>query len=182
MKALLLFLLLFVQQTAQSQESLFKLTTKEMEASANGKTIPNFVLLDCNGDSIHFYELKTDYIVLDLWATWCGPCIKEAPSFDSLRQAYSDKSITFISIALDDKFVSWQKHAKKKKKCENGYWSGTNTTHPATWFAISPYDNSYVIGVPRYILLNREHLILRRDLQISDKTLHTALENLFKSK
>jgi thiol-disulfide isomerase/thioredoxin len=41
--------------------------------------------------------------VVNFWATWCAPCVKELPQFEAVRQAYSDKKLTVLLVSLDDK-------------------------------------------------------------------------------
>ena len=45
--------------------------------------------------------MKGKVILIDFWATWCGPCIKEIPSLIELEKEYYGKDITFVSISFD---------------------------------------------------------------------------------
>jgi len=49
--------------------------------------------------------------VINLWATWCGPCVKELPYFEALRKQYLDKNVEFILVSID-----WETNLERKVK------------------------------------------------------------------
>ncbi|RLC45666.1 MAG: hypothetical protein DRH57_07545 [Candidatus Cloacimonadota bacterium] len=63
--------------------------------------VPDFILEDINGDQVKFSALLGKVpIILDFWATWCKPCMKELPSLDNLQTKY-DTLITAVCISID---------------------------------------------------------------------------------
>lgn len=64
-------------------------------------TAPEFSLQNLHGDSVRLEQFRGDYILLNFWATWCPPCVKEMPSMEQLRQNYKDKGIQVVAISLD---------------------------------------------------------------------------------
>ena len=69
-----------------------------------GNPNPNPIALkDINGKSYNISEYKDRVIVVNFWATWCTPCIKEIPSLNNLRKAMHDKSFELISINYAEK-------------------------------------------------------------------------------
>ena len=62
---------------------------------------PNFNLPNQNGETISLSDLKGKYVYIDVWATWCGPCIAEIPSLKKVEKLYHNKNIEFVSISID---------------------------------------------------------------------------------
>ena len=59
--------------------------------------------------------LKGKCIVIDVWATWCGPCLDIAPVFERMSEKYRNSPVTFMSLSIDDDLSAWQQHIKRKK-------------------------------------------------------------------
>jgi thiol-disulfide isomerase/thioredoxin len=75
----------------------------EAQAGANGealKALPQMQLKDFAGKSIKQEELGGKVYVVDFWATWCGPCIVEIPSFNRLQEKYADKGLKVVGVTL----------------------------------------------------------------------------------
>ena len=62
---------------------------------------PRFMLNNLNGDTVKLEQFRGDYILLNFWATWCPPCVKEMPSMERLQQKFKDKGIQVVAISLD---------------------------------------------------------------------------------
>jgi thiol-disulfide isomerase/thioredoxin len=63
---------------------------------------PPFSLTDLNGRKLELADHKGKVILLDFWATWCGPCRIEIPGFVRLQERYRDQGLVVIGISLDD--------------------------------------------------------------------------------
>lgn len=72
-----------------------------LEAMLEGSQTPNVEFENTQGDIVKLKDFKGKYTYIDLWATWCGPCIKEIPSLQKLEKQYHDKNIQFVSISFD---------------------------------------------------------------------------------
>jgi thiol-disulfide isomerase/thioredoxin len=70
-------------------------------ASAQQKKAPNFKLKTSGGTTYELQKKKGKVIIVNFWATWCGPCIKEIPDFIELHKKYKSKGVEFVGIALD---------------------------------------------------------------------------------
>ena len=68
---------------------------------ANGKPAPDFSLPDINGKLISLSDLKGKLVLIDFWASWCGPCRKENPKLVKLHEEYADSDFEILSVSLD---------------------------------------------------------------------------------
>lgn len=74
--------------------------------TTGGKPAPAFTLQDLNGKNISLAGLRGKVVILDFWATWCPPCVKEIPHFVELHEQYKDKGVEILGISLDQAGVS----------------------------------------------------------------------------
>jgi len=65
------------------------------------KKAPDFTLLSIDGKEINLSDYKGKIVILDFWATWCGPCRRGVPDLVSIQKSYGDK-VAIIGISLDD--------------------------------------------------------------------------------
>jgi thiol-disulfide isomerase/thioredoxin len=83
-------------------------TTRSVPFPDQGETIigkprPNFALADLLGKSHASNEWHGKVLIVNFWATWCPPCVKEMPALMKLREAYQNKGFEIIGVALDNK-------------------------------------------------------------------------------
>ena len=62
---------------------------------------PSFKVLDQNGDEVSLEALKGQVVLLNYWATWCGPCRKEMPWFAEFEKTYKDQGFSVVGVSLD---------------------------------------------------------------------------------
>ena len=82
----------------------------------DGDTAKNFIGADSNNIQFHLTQFRGKIIYIDLWATWCGPCLQEMPFLDNLKERYKDNpGIVFLSFSIDDNQELWKKSLIKRK-------------------------------------------------------------------
>ncbi len=97
---------------------------------------------------------KGKLVFIDLWASWCLPCVQEIPYVKQLVQRYAGKQIVFKSISLDKQIVTWRKAIAKYavKKEDNYLLMNANKT--------SFYKQNSINEIPRLILIGKDGKII----------------------
>ncbi|MDI3319800.1 TlpA family protein disulfide reductase [Pinibacter soli] len=87
-------------QTPSLQEKI-DAVGKKMYHGSPGGTAWDFNFVDKDGKMVTMKDLKGKVVLIDVWATWCGPCKQEIPFMQKLEDELHDKDITFVSISID---------------------------------------------------------------------------------
>jgi cytochrome c biogenesis protein CcmG/thiol:disulfide interchange protein DsbE len=73
-----------------------------VKAEKERKAAPGFTLKDANGRAVNLSDYKGKVVLLNFWATWCGPCKLEIPWFVEFEQKYKDKGFAVLGVSLDE--------------------------------------------------------------------------------
>ena len=73
-----------------------------VKPSKDRKKAPDFALKDANGRTVHLSDYRGKVVLLDFWATWCGPCKIEIPWFEEFERENKDKGFAVLGVAMDD--------------------------------------------------------------------------------
>jgi peroxiredoxin len=150
--ALALLIVPLILHTAQL-ESRAK-TPGDSPSPKKSETIANLDLVfkDMNGAEVRLADYKGKIILLNVWATWCGPCELEIPELVEAYSKYKDKGVVVLGISLDDPADTLRAYAPKK-----------NMNYPLLLWD-DKFDDAYgpIVGVPITFFIGRDGTISRR--------------------
>jgi peroxiredoxin len=121
-----------------------------------GKVAPDFTFPDINGKQVSLSSFKGKYVLIDFWASWCGPCRKESPNVQKQYQLYKDKGFEVVSVSIDKKIDDW------KKAITQDNLKGTLLLAQDSKKIMLDYTFS---GIPYMVLLDKEGKIIAKDLR-----------------
>lgn len=135
-------------------------------ASYIGQPSPGFNFENVKGGKTALADLKGKYVYIDVWATWCGPCLKEIPSLKEIEKDFHDKNIEFVSLSVDDGrgYKRDAAAAKEgwKKMIANKELGGIQVISDNGWK--SEFVQGFKInGIPRFILIDPAGNIVNAD-------------------
>ena len=76
--------------------------TSLASSGLTGQTAPDFALKSSNGENLRLSEFRGDVVMVNFWATWCGPCRQEMPLLDELYSRYQRVGFSLLGVNIDD--------------------------------------------------------------------------------
>lgn len=151
----------FMSSQVSSEKVKTKLTEvyKKNKNLVKGKPSPEFVNYENHkGGETSLEDLKGKYVYVDVWATWCGPCIREIPSLKKVEEQFHNENIEFVSTSIDE-LGSRDKWFDMVNDKELG---GMQLMADNAWK--SDFVQAYGIdGIPRFILIDPDGNIVSAD-------------------
>ncbi len=136
---------------------------------AIGQFAPNIIQMDTSGNALSLSSLKGKYVLVDFWASWCGPCRKENPNIVKAYEKYGAKGLEIFGVSYDN-----EKGAAKWKKAivDDGLiWKQVSDLKG---WQNATSEQYYIKAIPSNVLLDKEGKIIGKNLfgkELSDKLL-----------
>lgn len=126
-------------------------TAQEPALLANGAAAPEFAVKDLHGAQVKLSDFKGKVVVIDFWATWCGPCQQSLPRTNALAAKYSGKNVVVLGINSWDTrtaFKAWLHSHKKLRAIRFAIDPSAQGSDVASaLYKVSGIPTQYVIGV-----------------------------------
>ena len=130
---------------------------KKNRATVKGTPFPaDVVLKDKDGKVVDFASFRGKYVYIDVWASWCGPCIQQIPHLQKLESELQNDKVVFISVSVDAKEEPWQKKMASLGVHGHQLWDSSNQLTKSLNISGIPffliYDsegNLYMYDAPR---------------------------------
>lgn len=131
---------------------------QEAASAWTGKQAPEIILPDVNGKEVKLSSFKGKYVLVDFWASWCGPCRAENPAVVDAYKKFKDKNFTVLGVSLDEDKAKWLKAIK-----EDGL-TWTHISDLKYWqSAVVPMYN--IQGIPFNVLLDPDGKVIAEGLR-----------------
>lgn len=127
----------------------------QVKASAVGSMAPEFELKDLEGNLVKLSSFRGKYVLIDFWASWCGPCRKEIPNIKQVYNSFADKGLVVIGVSVDQNDQEWRQAVKE----EQVQYLQLSDIEGITW---KLYNFN---GIPFITLISPEGVILERSLR-----------------
>lgn len=144
------WMLAVVEEHKRDQERMKKLS------QMSGETFKNhsFETLSKKRKELKSYVGKSKLLVVDVWASWCGPCKREIPHLKKVYDAYKDKGLSIISVSIDDSDKKWKEAVDKFEMPWEQLRTGSDED-------MKSFMADYLIeGIPHMIIIDKEGIIV----------------------
>ena len=119
-----------------------------------GQPAPEFTLYDLDGQPVSLSQFKGQVVLLDFWASWCGPCIGDLPDLLRIKKKAADKPLVFLNLSLDTDETAWREAVDKH---------GIEGVHVrADGWGADVAKSYQVNSLPSYYLVDSQGLIVER--------------------
>lgn len=122
-----------------------------------GAPAPALEFQDTKGKVKHLADFKGKVIVLDFWASWCGPCRQEVPNMKEYYAGFDKKKVEFLSVSIDEKKAAWEKALKEEGMAWSQGW-----TPDGGKVAMETYQFG---GIPFIIVIDKDGKIYRKNVR-----------------
>lgn len=129
-----------------------------LKAVQVGQIAPDFTIQSIDGKPVKLSDYRGKFVLLDFWASWCGPCRAENPNVVSAYQTYSKRNFTVLGISLDKDKAAWAQAVKQDRLT----WQQAGELKDFEGETVKLYQ---VEAIPSSFLIDPQGKIIARDLR-----------------
>ncbi len=159
-------------------ENLAKISARydKLKTLTPGNPSPTFNYENYKGGTTALESLEGKYVYIDVWATWCGPCLREIPALKEFEKEYENKNVQVVSISIDEP----KDYEKWKAMINTKQLGGIQLMADNNWKSQFVVDYA-ILGIPRFILVDPQGNIVSADApRPSDPKLRETMDGLLK--
>jgi thiol-disulfide isomerase/thioredoxin len=141
-------------ETSRQGEDFKATTVRAPRPSMVGKMLPDVTFYDAEGKPLRLADFAGEILLVNLWATWCPPCVAELPALDTLQARLRDRGLHVLPISLDNKPVSEVAGFLAARRVEQiSLYIDTDRQIPMKW--------TYA-GIPASFLIGRDGVVIEQ--------------------
>jgi len=158
---------LFVFQPSEGAQQVEQFDFRMVKAQSRPEA-PDFTLKDLDGHSFHLKGQRGKAVLIQFWASWCGPCRIEMPSVEELHRRFQHKGLTVVGVNDEDPEVAQE------------FLQEQDFTFPMLVDAGGEVGNAYEVdAIPTLVLIDQEGKIVHRDVGLGNgRELRRALKRI----
>ena len=135
---------------------------------ARKRTVPDFHLVTLDGKTVRMHDLEGKVVLIDFWATWCGPCKEALPHLKEIVQKFQGKPLVVLSVSLDNDETTWKSFVGKNGMTWAQYRDGGFDGPLASSFVVRAIPTTFSIDTNGFV----------QDRQVGDGKIEEELTRL----